>query len=75
MSNFIVKSQAHYQELYKASVENPEKFWGDFAEQEFIWHKKWGKVLDYNLHKPEIKWFEGAKLNITENCIDRHLAS
>ena len=75
MSNFIVKSQAHYQELYKASVENPEKFWGDFAEQEFIWHKKWDRVLDYDLHKPEIKWFEGAKLNITENCIDRHLAS
>ncbi|MFT5055600.1 MAG: acetyl-CoA synthetase, partial [Pseudoalteromonas distincta] len=64
MSNFIVKSQAHYQELYKASVENPEKFWGDFAEQEFVWHKKWDKVLDYDLYKPEIKWFEGAKLNI-----------
>jgi|TARA_B110000879_G_scaffold57742_1_gene81218 acetyl-CoA synthetase len=79
MSNFIVKSQEQYQELYKASTENPEKFWGDFAEQEFTWHKKWDKVLDYSLSpnadELAVRWFEGAQLNITENCIDRHLAT
>jgi acetyl-CoA synthetase len=77
MSNFIVKTQEDYSSLYKKSVENPEKFWGDFAEQEFRWHKKWNKVLDYRLSPDAaelgVKWFEGAQLNITENCIDRHL--
>ncbi|PCJ66903.1 MAG: acetate--CoA ligase [Bacteroidetes bacterium] len=75
MSNFVVQSQSQYDQLYKESIENPEKFWGDFAEQEFAWRKKWDKVLEYDLSKPYIKWFEGAKLNITENCIDRHLAT
>ena len=75
MTKHIVTSQVEYDLAYKASIENPEKFWGEFAEQEFTWHKKWDKVLDYDLYTPEIKWFEGAKLNITENCIDRHLAT
>ncbi len=75
MSNFIAKSLADYHKLYTESVENPEKFWGDFAEQEFTWHKKWDKVLEYDLHQPTVKWFDGAELNITENCIDRHLAT
>lgn len=75
MSNFIAKSLADYHKLYTESIENPEKFWGDFAEQEFTWHKKWDKVLDFDLHEPRVKWFDGAELNITENCIDRHLAT
>lgn len=75
MSNHIVKSLADYHKLYAESIENPEKFWGDFAEQEFTWHKKWDKVLEYDLHEPRVKWFDGARLNITENCIDRHLAT
>lgn len=48
-------------------------FWDEIAEENFIWRKKWSKVLNYDFSKPEFKWFEGAKLNITENCIDRHL--
>jgi acetyl-CoA synthetase len=68
----IVKSAADYQEQYKKSVENPELFWSEIAE-DFVWRKKWDKVLEWDFHKPEVKWFIGGKLNITENCIDRHL--
>ena len=73
MSQFVAQSKTQYDGLYKESIKNPEKFWSDFAENEFIWQKKWDKVLDFDLRKPTIKWFEGAQLNITENCIDRHL--
>lgn len=64
-----------YQEAYFDSVENPEKFWSTFAEEEFIWRKPWENVLSGNLVEANVKWFEGAELNITENCIDRHLKS
>ncbi len=72
---YIVKTLSDYKEAYKQSTEKPEEFWAGFAEQEFQWHKKWDNVLSYDLEKPEVKWFEGAKLNITENCIDRHLGT
>jgi acetyl-CoA synthetase len=62
-----------YQTEYKQSVENPEAFWAEQAEQ-FTWHKKWDKVLEWNFDEPNVKWFVGGKLNITENCLDRHLA-
>jgi len=55
-------------------MENPEKFWGDYAEQ-FTWHKKWNKVCSGNFQNLDYKWFEGAKLNMSENCLDRHLAT
>src|SRR5688500_3337685 len=61
-----------YQKHYKTSVENPEGFWEEVASK-FLWKRKWNKVLEWDFHKPEVKWFIGAKLNITENCIDRHL--
>lgn len=61
-----------YQKQYKKSIENPEDFWAEIAE-EFHWRKKWDKVLSWDFGKPEVKWFIGGKLNITENCIDRHL--
>ena len=61
-----------YQKHYKTSVENPEAFWEEVANK-FVWRKKWRKVLEWDFHKPEVKWFIGGKLNITENCIDRHL--
>jgi acetyl-CoA synthetase len=67
-----IKSAADYNEQYKRSVESPEAFWADIAN-EFQWRKKWDKVLEWDFNKPEIKWFLGGKLNITENCIDRHL--
>ena len=62
-----------YNQEYKRSVENPEAFWAEQAEQ-FVWKKKWDKVLDWNFNEPDIKWFVGGKLNITENCLDRHLS-
>ncbi len=62
----------HYVQEYLRSVENPEAFWEEKAK-DFIWYKPWNKILTWDFTKPEVKWFEGAKLNITENCIDRHL--
>lgn len=69
-----ITSFKQYEEDYKKSVENPEQFWGEVA-QNFHWRKPWFKVLSWNFNEPNIKWFEGAKLNITENCLDRHLAT
>ncbi|MDQ3192126.1 MAG: acetate--CoA ligase [Bacteroidota bacterium] len=61
-----------YNNAYKKSIEQPEEFWEEVAES-FTWRKKWDKVLEWDFEKPDIKWFKGAKLNITENCLDRHL--
>ena len=71
---YQIKSFEDYQIAYKKSVDDPEAFWGDIAEH-FTWKKKWDKVLDWNFTEPKIEWFKGGKLNITENCIDRHLAT
>ena len=73
MSNYSIKNLEEYFRVYRKSVSDPELFWEEIAEEHFLWHKRWDKVLSYDFSKPEIKWFEGAKLNITENCIDRHL--
>lgn len=62
-----------YFKQYDKSIQEPEKFWAKIANT-FTWHKKWDKVLKYNLHQAEVNWFVGGKLNITENCIDRHAA-
>ena len=75
MSNYHIKHLQEYFQVYNKSVSNPEDFWEEIAEEHFVWQKKWNKVLEWNFTSPEIKWFEGAKLNITENCIDRHLAT
>jgi acetyl-CoA synthetase len=71
---YQIKSLEEYRSAYKKSIKSPEEFWGEVAEN-FTWSKKWDKVLSWNFKEPDIKWFEGAKLNITENCIDRHLAT
>ena len=63
-----------YQEAYNQSVENPTAFWANIAEN-FTWKRKWDTVLDWNFKEPNVSWFKGAKLNITENCLDRHLAT
>nr|WP_121271039.1 acetate--CoA ligase [Pedobacter schmidteae] len=68
-----IKSFDEYQKTYQYSVDYPEQFWEGIANN-FQWKKKWNKVLSWNFSEPNIKWFEGAKLNITENCLDRHLA-
>ncbi len=73
MSNYHIKHLEEYYQVYRKSVRNPESFWEEVAEEHFVWRKRWDKVLSWDFKKPEIKWFEGAKLNITENCIDRHL--
>ncbi|MVN22128.1 acetate--CoA ligase [Mucilaginibacter arboris] len=70
--NLQVKSFEEYQDVYNYSLSEPEKFWAEIAEN-FLWRKKWDQVLEWNFKEPQIKWFLGAKLNITENCIDRHL--
>ncbi len=68
----LVKDFESYLQIYKHSVEDPEGFWTDIAES-FTWRKKWDDVFEWDFLKPEVKWFEGGQLNITENCIDRHL--
>ncbi|WP_108802634.1 acetate--CoA ligase [Aquimarina sp. Aq107] len=73
MSNYHIKHLEEYFQVYRKSVRNPELFWSEIAEEHFLWRKKWDKVLEWDFAKPEVKWFQGAKLNITENCIDRHL--
>lgn len=73
MSNYHIKHFEEYFQVYRKSVRNPESFWEEIAEEHFVWKKKWDNVLSWDFQKPEIKWFEGAQLNITENCIDRHL--
>lgn len=72
MTTITTLEQYHLE--YKKSIENPEQFWADKAEQ-FTWSKKWDTVLNWNFSEPKIEWFVGGKLNITENCLDRHLAT
>lgn len=69
---YQIKSYEEYKAAYKKSIEEPESFWAEIAEN-FLWRKKWNKVLDWNFTEPKIEWFAGGELNITENCIDRHL--
>src|SRR5688572_21421368 len=69
---YQVTSAEQYTSVYKKSVEDPEGFWSDVAAH-FNWRKPWNRVLEWDFKKPAIKWFSGAKLNITENCLDRHL--
>ncbi|MEK7253659.1 MAG: acetate--CoA ligase [Bacteroidota bacterium] len=69
-----IKSLDEYKAAYQSSVENPEAFWAAQAET-FTWRKKWDKVLEWNFKEPDVDWFLSGKLNITENCLDRHLAT
>ena len=75
MSNYHIKSLEEYFNVYRRSIRNPETFWAEVAEEHFLWRKKWDKVLEWDFKEPKIEWFKGAKLNITENCIDRHLVT
>jgi acetyl-CoA synthetase len=69
---YQIKNLEQYKAAYKKSKEDPEGFWSEVAAG-FQWRKKWDKVLDWNFKEPKVEWFKGARLNITENCIDRHL--
>jgi acetyl-CoA synthetase len=73
MSNYSIKNLEEYFQLYRKSVREPENFWEEIAEEHFLWRKRWKRVIRWDFSKPEVAWFEGAKLNITENCLDRHL--
>lgn len=72
MSFYNLDSFEKYQEAYQASVDNPSAFWDGIA-QNFHWQKPWNKTLEWNFDEPKIRWFDGGTLNITENCLDRHL--
>ena len=71
---FQITSYDDYKTQYQRSVEDPEGFWSKVADS-FLWRKRWDKVLEWNFKEPDIKWFSGGKLNITENCLDRHLGT
>jgi acetyl-CoA synthetase len=69
---YQIKSAEEYRSVYQRSIDDPEGFWADIASH-FSWRRKWDKVLEWNFTEPRVRWFEGARLNITENCLDRHL--
>jgi acetyl-CoA synthetase len=71
---YQIKDLAGYHDAYQKSIQDPNAFWGEVAGH-FTWHKKWDKVSNWNFKDPSIQWFEGGKLNITENCLDRHLTT
>ena len=73
MNKYNISSRNEYDSIYLESINNPEEFWSEIASDNFIWKKKWDKVLDWDFKNAKVSWFEGAQLNITENCIDRHL--
>jgi acetyl-CoA synthetase len=72
MFPYQIKTAGEYQAAWSKSVEDPEGFWAQVASC-FLWRRPWDKVLEWNFTEPDVKWFKGAKLNITENCLDRHL--
>ena len=74
MSRYKINNLEEYFKEYKKSVREPKKFWDKIASENFTWYQEWSKVVDFNMAEAEIKWFEDAKVNITKNCIDRHLA-
>ncbi|MBV8417355.1 MAG: acetyl-CoA synthetase, partial [Verrucomicrobia bacterium] len=67
--NAHISSLEQYQELYRKSIKNPEKFWAQQATELLVWQKKWKTVLEWK--EPFVKWFAGGKLNVSENCLDR----
>jgi acetyl-CoA synthetase len=69
---YQIKNLAEYHAAYQRSIEEPAAFWASVAEH-FTWRKKWDTTLEWNFNEPDVKWFQGGKLNITENCLDRHL--
>lgn len=73
MDYYNIENLEDYIKIYNHSVKNPEEFWGTLADENFIWYQKWDKVLHNDMLNGEVRWFENGKLNITKNCIDRHL--
>ncbi len=74
MSYYKIDSLERYFKHYKKSVREPRKFWSKIAQENFTWYQYWDKVLDFDLGQASVRWFDGAKVNIVKNCVDRHLA-
>ena len=72
--NAHINSLDKYNEMYNKSIEDPDSFWSDIAKR-ITWYKPWEKVRDFNFQNGEIKWFENGKLNVSYNCLDRHVES
>ena len=70
-----INSREQYEEMYKRSVEDPEGFWAEQAEEFLYWHKKWDTVLEWEFDTPKVEWFKGGKTNVAYNCVDRHLTT
>ena len=75
MSSYSIGSLEQYFKVYRKSINKPKKFWAKIAENNFTWYQKWDKVVEFDMQKAEFTWYKNAKLNITKNCIDRHLAN
>ena len=73
MNNYLINNKNNYDSAYNESLNNPKKFWNDIALENFSWYDKWSSVVEWDFHKAKINWFSNAKLNITVNCIDRHV--
>jgi len=74
MSYYHIDILEHYFKMYKKSIREPRKFWDRIADEHFTWYQKWDKVMEFDMQQADFKWFVNAKVNITKNCIDRHLA-
>ena len=72
IEDYIPKTEIEYNKLYQKSIKDPSIFWSDVAST-FNWKKRWNKTFEFDFRKPDFKWFINGKLNITENCLDRHL--
>ncbi|HQU94788.1 MAG TPA: acetate--CoA ligase [Saprospiraceae bacterium] len=73
MGKNTIKDLSHYFKQYKKSVRDPKRFWEKIASKDFEWNQRWSSVLEYDMKEAHFEWFKDAKLNITINCIDRHL--
>ncbi len=75
MNHYNISNPTDYQQAYKKSVEDPKDFWEKIAKENFVWKKQWESICEHDFKEAKFTWFKGAKLNITENCLDRHLAT
>jgi len=75
LATSVTLDKATYQRMYRHSVDDPEGFWAEQAKTFLHWDKPWQRVLDWDYHQAKIRWFEGARLNVSVNCLDRHLAT
>jgi len=69
---YQINTESEYERAYQGAAEDPEQFWASIADT-FTWRKKWNQVLNWNFEEPSVHWFLNGKMNITENCIDRHV--